>query len=742
MKGEVYQVALAGGLETRLPQAPESAGRAENLRVDRRTGGWSTRVGYEPYMLAAIAGGSWLPYTSANLAAIDLGPVYSLHVAQMLGGGGRQHTLFEADGSLYLQYEAAGAPSGLLELASGRIVPTPTQAASWYTDTPYGTVITNGVNRPIIVNPWPLDDFTNAVTAVTTDTTITRPLGYLAPPTAIRPHRTRAVESTASPPITPDPPGGDATTIWMPSQARAISDGGRWGLGLQDNSTGTDYGAESKFGWAVSFISSTGSESPASSLAVTTWQIPPGVEGYRYAVALDVPLGPAGTVARKLYRTANFADDRPAEDDTTLYFLDFIRNNVETLYIDATRTPELGAQAPDIPIGPLPAPLAQFSALFQGCLWLDGGRGDGRTLYYSNPGLIEQFRTDSFIELSSQGGNITGLFANYNSLLVFRERSIDVVTGDFAAGFSVATLAFGVTCQAPHSIASVPGLGVVFLALDGVYAITGGQTGGAINDLIKLTSAQDEVIERITRDCHPKAVGAYSAELREYHVYFPVDGNDRPNLGLVLHVDRLNRDTSLSAWSIRDGFPVGALASRYDGSLVFGHNTGTEDSTATSVNRGLFVISGRRSAGVTYDAVGQAFVYNGPLTSVYRSAWFDFGDAQIQKQVNYVTLWMITTGEPTITMRHFKDFDLTPVEERTYKAQPPDATALPVFGTVVLDAGATYKTERLVPLRFSVAHMSAAWFCFEFETTEDLILVGFEYEYTSKGTRVVAGVRA
>ena len=45
------------------------------------------------------------------------------------------------------------------------------------------------------------------------------------------------------------------------------------------------------------------------------------------------------------HRLDALADDRPAQDDTTLYFLDFIRNNVETLYIDATRTPELGAQA-------------------------------------------------------------------------------------------------------------------------------------------------------------------------------------------------------------------------------------------------------------------------------------------------------------------------------------------------------------------------------------------------------------
>ena len=117
MKGEVYQVALAGGLETRLPQSPESAGRAENLRVDRRTGGWSTRVGYEPYMVAQIDAGSWAPYTSANNVAIDLGPVYSLHISQALAGGARQETFFEADGNLYLQYEAAGNPTGLLELS-------------------------------------------------------------------------------------------------------------------------------------------------------------------------------------------------------------------------------------------------------------------------------------------------------------------------------------------------------------------------------------------------------------------------------------------------------------------------------------------------------------------------------------------------------------------------------------------------------------------------------------------------
>jgi hypothetical protein len=389
--------------------------------------------------------------------------------------------------------------------------------------------------------------------------------------------------------------------------------------------------------------------------------------------------------------------------------------------------------------GPLPAPRARFSALYNGCLFLDGGIDDARTLYYSAPGLIEQYAADAFLELSSQGGGITALFGNYTTLLVFREQGIDVVQGDYTTGFTVTTLSNSVVCLSPNSIQAIPGLGVVFLAKDGVYAITGGLQGGAVNDLVNLTVGLDGLIERITPDCLAKAVSAYSSQHREYHLYVPVDGNDRPNLGLILHVDRLSLTTELSPWSTRVGFPVGALTSLHNGSLVFGHHTGAEAGQGNAFQKGLFVISSKRALGK--QEVGDVLVDGDPPVSAYRSAWFDFGDPQIQKQVSYVTLWMMTTGDPQVTVRHYKDFNLTPITERTYKAQPPDAASLPVMDKVTLGS-TTYKTERLVPLRFSVAHQSCAWFCFEVETTEDLVLVGYEYEYTTKGTRVVAGVLA
>jgi len=725
MKQNTYQTPLAGGLETKLPQNPQNANVAQNLVIDTETGGWSTRLGYEPFKAGAT---SWAPFTNC-------GPIHSLHAAQHLASGARQHILFEEQGNLQLLYECSGLIQ-LKTLASGRNVPTPTEAGSWFTDTGYGTIITNGVDRPVLVKPWPAPQSALVVTDF-----LIRDFGFTGVPTAVDPHLNIPMPKPSGGVPAFDPQtGGGATTLWCPSDTQAIPDGGRWGLGLSTN-TGTnaaDGDKVSLFGWVVSFISDTGSEGPASTLATATWSLPEDHEGFRYACTLDIPTGPAGTVARKLYRTTNFSDDAPNSGDSTLYVVDLVRNNVDTTYYDASQTRTLGQPAPLVATGPLPAPRARFSALFAGCLFLDGGIDDARTIYFSAQGLIEQFSADSYIELSNVGGGITAMYASYTNLLIFRENSIDVVQGTFSSGFTVTTISTSVTCRAPHSIQAVPGLGVVFLGNDGVYAITGGFTGGAVSDVINLTISQDKVIERITPDCHVKAVSCFSAAQREYQLYLPVDGSDRPGLGLVLHVDRLPQAAALSPWSTRLGFPVGAVATLYDGTVIFGHHTGNETGNSTS-QRGLFVLSGRRALGA--DIVGDTMTFNAAPTSVYRSAWWSAGDAQLMKQVTYVTVWVLTTGAPTITMRHFKDFKLTPVAERTYSAQPPDAEALPELDKVVLGSG-SYTTERLVPLRFSVAHQSAAWFCFEIETIQDIIIVGYEYTFTSKGILVTMGPRA
>ena len=127
-----------------------------------------------------------------------------------------------------------------------------------------------------------------------------------------------------------------------------------------------------------------------------------------------------------------------------------------------------------------------------------------------------------------------------------------------------------------------------------------------------------------------------------------------------------------------------------------------------------------------------------PPTSTYRSAWFASGDPQLQKQISYVTIWVMTTGDTNITMRHYKDFILTPVLERTYLAQPPDAAVLPTLDKDI--TGQCQLSER-APGAPALQHRPPVcrWFCFELETQGDIIIVGHEYEFTTKGTKVVMG---
>lgn len=723
LNGMTWKTPLAAGLTTRLPQDPASASVAQNLTIDKTTGGWSTRVGYEPWEIAAT---SWSPFASCA-------PVSALHVAQEAAGGARQHILFEEGGRLNLLYEAAGTDV-VRTLRSGRAAPTTTEAGSWFTTTSYGTVVTNGIDRPILVKPWPLG---NAAESASSIESCVRPFGFSGLPTPVQPY---GVKPHPPPPFpnAPKATGGGAVTLWCPYQGNAIPDGGRWGLGFANNISGNDGDKEALFGYAISFISDTGSEGPISVLSSVKWALEADAEGFRHAVAMTIPLGPPGTVARKIYRTTNYGADYNAQGDTTLYFIDLVRNNVETTYFDAIATANLGQPAPAIATGPLPAPTARFSALYGGCLWLDGGIVDGRTLFYSAPGLIEQFDSASFIELSAEGGSITAIYSHYTSLLVFREYGIDVVQGDYTNGFTVSTLIAGVTCRSPHSVVAVPGLGVVFLAQDGVYAMIGGLQGGSVSEVVSLTDNIDSLISRLTPDCLSKAVACYTPASKEYQLYVPIDGSDRPNLGLILHTERISSGTS--PWTTRVGFPVGAVGVLQDGTVIFGHHTGAESGDSTT-QRGIFVVSGKRALGRVVE--NDTYKWAAAPKSIYRSAWYDFGEAQVQKQVNFVTLWVLTTGSPKVTLRHYKDFSLTPVEERTYSAQPPDALPLPVLDKAVLAAKDTkYREARLVPLRYAVAHKSAAWFCFEVETAEDLVLIGFEYEYDSKGTRVTQGVRA
>jgi hypothetical protein len=728
VKTTIANFPVAGGLDTREPQEAANGNVVENLTTDPRTGGWSTRLGYERYRPDPASG--FQPFGSTTY-------IYSIHAQQLVARGARESILFEEGGNLTLFYQS-GQQRVLRVLASGRTVPRPTEASSWYTDTPHGTIVTNGHDWPVLVYPWPLGDASESSASIAS---CLRDFGFRSEPSA---PQTDVVAPLASSTTSGTTVG---THFWYSKNPDAVdpvvTPGGRWGMGFSLGGSALDTGALVNL--TVSYVSDTGSEGPMSAIGSASWELPDTAVGYWYAFAARIPRGPEGTVARKIYRTKNIHEDSPDAGDTQLYFSTLIRNNFDELHVEAIRPPNLLSPAPAVPTGTLPAPYARYSAYWDGRLWLDGGPSDSTSLYYSEENLIEQFPITNVFSVSGEGGGITGIFAHAGSLFIFRERGIDAVVSREDNGYVVTTVVPGVGCLAAHSIAAVPGLGLVFLGADGVYAMTGSlASSGSTIAVQRLSDQIREELRRITVSCEARSWAVYWPQQQEYHLYAPVDGADRPTMGYVLHLARMAQ-TQTPVWSTRppnaDGgaaWPVGSICVDASGTPVFGHNEGFAASVGNEpVEAGLFVLSGLRALGG--EIVEDAFVYGDPPTSKWQTAWWDGGDSSLLKQVHYVTVYVLTTGSAVLTVKHYRDFSYTAVEERSYYAQPPTSPDLPVLDTVVLDSGALWSQERLVPIRVAVAPQNVFSFAWSFETTDDIVFVGWSLGFASAGTPVIAG---
>lgn len=718
MQGITQQFRELGAVVEFLPQPADSFSNLENVTVDPATFGWSTRVGYEKYRPNPAVG--FEPWH-------NLGPIDSLYVYEQLPGGRRYSILFESEGTLYLYWEVGGEGT-IYGLQAGRTIPAPGEAASQYTALGDGVLVTNGRDTPVVVRPWPLPDTTYTASALSLG--VTRPLGFAskAPSPDLLDVQTIDSASGAAA-ASSDTVTGDSVTLWWPDQAGAIALPKAYGLGFATN-TATSDGQAAEFRYRVSFVMENGSEGPLSDEVAVSWLLGAQTEGFRYAVAMRLPIGPAGTVARRVYRTQNVSVDSPTYGDTDAYLIDTVRNNTDDLWYDPYRSTAVGSLAPSSTDSvPLPSPRAGTAAVFQDCLWLDGGPEDPYTLYFSHPGLPDQFGGADYIRLAAPGGAVVRLFSHYRVLVVLRENGVDVVSGDYASGFRATTVTSQVACRSPHTVDQVPGLGVVFLAQDGVYALQGGFDGGSEMQVLRLSEPIKRTLRRLTPDCAPRAVGRYSPMDRAYHLYFPADGNDRPNLGVVFHTEK-------EGWSTRVGFPVGSLDRLHNGTLIFGHNTGA--APANDDEAGLFVLSARRAMGGSI--VDDAYTENPAPTSKLKTAWLDLGDAQLQKRVQYATLWVMTTGSVNVSAVAYKDFQREGLACRAYLAQPPDAANLPVLDTAVIGTD-VWEDTQLVPLRIGVAQQSCAWFALELTTTDDLVVVGWEVEYRMPGTSTIAGKR-
>jgi hypothetical protein len=301
--------------------------------------------------------------------------------------------------------------------------------------------------------------------------------------------------------------------------------------------------------YKVSFVNERGQESELSE-ASEMIRFECG-DGRKRFVALDLPTGDDTTVARRIYRTRDLLDDfgnaLGPERGRSFFFTRELQDNETTRFEDTLSDSNLGALIDEIDFGNMPTG-SNLIASFKNCLFLAGGTDN--LLKFSATGMPEVFPKLNLIDLGdADAGKITGMYASTNSLVVFKEFGIYLITQRADGGFQYKTISRDLGCVAPKSIRDVPITGLAFLSHKGVFVLKGFlESTDTPTEIQNLSTPIKEVIDRICPSASKGSVACIDRKNKEYWVCVPTIG-EQNNLLLVWHYE-------VGAWSIRKNYPI------------------------------------------------------------------------------------------------------------------------------------------------------------------------------------------
>ena len=692
------------GIDLSIPAPQNTAQLIENFGFDAQTKAWTSQLGYEPFFNESLFNG---PFTIGNQLNA---PVDSLYVFQRHQSR-QQHIIFECNGKL-VTLEPWTSDNHRV-LATNRTIPTPNSARTAYEQFGRYVVITNGIDAPV---KWRGDQRLF-------------PLGWAETP------GTPTIGSVRDPGASGDVGALEASDDYVGSGNNIYQGDDAYFEGV----TSSDADETVEYVYRVSFINENGSESPLSGdsnklVYSGTSVTRDGFSGVpKLCVPLEIPTGPEGTVARRIYRTQKDGNR------SLFYYLDEIKNNTSVQYVDYRSDASLGAQAPDRTFSvPFPSKGVRFTASFKNCLFIDGGEMDPTRLYYSAPLEPDRYPALNYFEVGTrEGGDIVGLETYYNSLLVFRENGIDLIRGDATRGFELVPFVEGIGAYSHNTIIAVPNLGVSFVSRDGIYLISGGLDGGSDLTLVKLSKGLDEIFERLSIDSMPAAVAAYSARRQELWFHLPTSGKPRLTLGLVYH-------TNNGQWSQRGkSWPIRCMAVDRDQNILFGADDWTVQTTPGSrITRGIYAVSGKRAEGTVYPPLGQDLpVEADPLQWEFRSQWVDMGLPYLKKYPKYLYMYAISTGDHDVNIDHFRNRDWsTEYEGGQMKGQVADEKDQPFYDSAkYLWDKITWQDKRLIQVRLPVTTGAVSEYAFRAQGNEPFVFIGYSVEYNADGAMTIKG---
>jgi hypothetical protein len=220
---------MIGGLQLAVNASSTGLLRGENLvwttsfrgsTAGPTGGGWSTRIGYEPYFPNITSG--YAPFAT-------LGPIDSLYVGSSNGTPATFYVLFESGRhALPACTTSAATPRASSPSPAAGSSPRDSRRSVTTHRLADGVLVTNGQDTPLLVQPWPLPGITVAPGVVPQ---IVRPFG-MQTPSPVAPLGVTPVDATsgaATSTITDTT--GDSVQIWWSTSGSALGYPNRAGIG-------------------------------------------------------------------------------------------------------------------------------------------------------------------------------------------------------------------------------------------------------------------------------------------------------------------------------------------------------------------------------------------------------------------------------------------------------------------------------------------------------------------------------
>ena len=385
---------------------------------------------------------------------------------------------------------------------------------------------------------------------------------------------------------------------------------------------------------------------------------------------------------RRLYRKDAAA--------TEYYYLADINDNTTTTYTD-TGT----AVSSTLPIDDLRGDVEEcrFATVFGASLIVANSPANPSAIYFSEPDTINFPAANVITVGEGDGDEITGIKAAFGYCIIFKERSIHILSGTGSTTYQVERVVPSQGCVSGATIAESP-QGIYYLSHDGVYRY---QPGGGIE---YVSGTQQELFSAINTERKRFAAAGYNPKTHQYMVSLDVAGDTDTRISMVYDEETQSwarwdaafdcyaqaelSDNEIALLGTKGGFVYRLFTGNTDGMPIYGDaettysGSVTSNATATitdgaatfpTTNNGLAgckvlvaASAGNQERTILSNTGTSLFLdspfspsitgtyYVGAIDWYWESRWLELGDPAVVKRIMYLYLWL-REGSATVTLK-------------------------------------------------------------------------------------------